>query len=81
MRTRFRFGKIFISRVLLGQSGAYYVVHKKNRWYIFSLNVPTVWRFGHNAANFWVWVLNVDGRGLQFLMLGNDGVDWKRWIS
>ena len=80
LKTRFRFGKISISGELLVLAGASYVVQKRNQWYISSLNVITVWRYGKNVVNSWDWVLNVDGKGLPFLMLGNVGVEWKRRI-
>ena len=80
MKIRFRCGKIFISGELLVLAGASYVVQKRNRWYISSLNVITVWRYGKNVVNSWDWVLHVDGKGLPFLMLGNVVVEWKRRI-
>ena len=50
LRTRYISGKIFISGVLLARDGVPYAELRGNLWYICSLNVPTVWRFGENAA-------------------------------
>ena len=80
LKIRFQCGKISISGELLVLAGASYVVQKRNQWYISSLNVITMWRYGKNVVNSWDWVLNVDGKGLPFLMLGNVGVEWKRRI-
>ena len=46
LRTRSRSGKICINEVLLAQDGVPYAGLRGNLWYICSLNVPTVWRYG-----------------------------------